>query len=135
MNSHLINSLVLFVVLKHQLRTKMNPNDRKEAKSIFPKCRYHVLELSVLAVRWRSLAESHPERLTHARHCIVDIRRPRIGINSDEDRLHDESCSLEFAVSEFWGILSVRDTHCVSWVNFGVPDLMPVHPYELGLLK
>ena len=35
------------------------------------------------------------ETLTDAKNFIVDIARPRIGFNGDEDRLQDKCCSLE----------------------------------------
>lgn len=45
--------------------------------------------------KWRSLAESHGKTLRDAKHFIVDIGRSRILVDSDVDRLQDESCSLK----------------------------------------
>ena len=45
--------------------------------------------------KWRPLAEGRAEPLTDAKNFIVDIGRPVIGDDCDEDRLQDKCCSLE----------------------------------------
>ena len=64
------------------------------------------------------MAESHAETLTDAKNFIVDIARPRIGVDCDEDRLQDKCCSLEIFLSKY-EVFCQFVTDCVTSVNFG----------------
>ena len=64
------------------------------------------------------MAEGRAEPLTDAKNFIVDIGRPMIGDDCDEDRLQDKCCSLEIFLSKY-EVFCQFVTDCVTWVNFG----------------